>query len=72
MPGSALDLVQVGLCCQCRHVRVLGNDRNSRFYQCLRSQHDDSFRKFPALPVWNCSGYQVDRPEPQEVSPATA
>lgn len=72
MPGSARDLVQVGLCCQCRYVRVLGNDRGSQFYQCRRSQDDETFRKYPALPMWNCSGYQPDRPPSIEPSPATA
>ena len=22
----------------------------------------ETFRKYPALPMWNCSGYQPDRP----------
>jgi hypothetical protein len=49
--------VQPGLCETCRHARVIRSDRGSVFYLCQLSFEDPWFRKYPALPVTECSGY---------------
>jgi len=48
----------IGLCADCRYMRLLRSDRNSTFYFCERSKTDASFPKYPRLPVMDCSGYQ--------------
>lgn len=48
----------VGLCSICRHVRIIGNRRGSRFYLCGRSATDPRFRRYPPLPVLRCFGYE--------------
>lgn len=47
-----------GLCDSCRHQRVVGNTRGSRFSMCLRSKDDPAFPKYPRLPVRECRGYE--------------
>ena len=51
------ELDRVGLCATCLHVRVIGTDRDSRFYLCERSKTDPRFPRYPALPVVSCIGY---------------
>lgn len=61
----------VGLCSICRHARVTGNRRGSRFYLCSRSAEDPRFRRYPPLPVVRCFGYdpeEVGEPESPSVS----
>jgi hypothetical protein len=48
----------VGLCGSCRHQRVVGNTRGSRFSLCERSKTDPSFPKYPRLPVLECRGFE--------------
>ncbi len=48
----------VGLCASCRHARRTGNERGSSFWQCLRSQADPEFPRYPRLPVRACRGYE--------------
>jgi hypothetical protein len=47
-----------GLCPSCRYVRVVTNDRGSRFIFCERSRTDPRFPRYPRLPVLACSGYE--------------
>ena len=47
-----------GLCGACRHVKINRSDRGSVFYFCQRSLADPRFRKYPALPVLACPGYE--------------
>lgn len=58
MEPEPQDRIRAGLCAACAHVRVIVNDRGSRFIQCRRGLTDPSFRKYPVLPVWQCSGYE--------------
>jgi hypothetical protein len=51
---------RVGLCLSCQHVDVITSSRESTFYRCRRSENDPSFRKYPALPVVACRGYERD------------
>jgi hypothetical protein len=48
----------VGLCETCRHVRIIRSDRGTVFYLCTLSFTDQRFRKYPALPVIHCAGYE--------------
>lgn len=57
-----------GLCGDCGFARVIDGER-STFHLCERALTDSRFRKYPALPVWSCPGYQ--RREPQG-TPAVA
>jgi hypothetical protein len=47
-----------GLCGVCRHHRVTGNRRGSRFYLCELSKTDARFPRYPALPVVRCAGFE--------------
>ena len=52
-------MVDPGICNGCRHVRVIENDRGSKFYWCGRSKTDARFPKYPRLPVLRCVGFEV-------------
>jgi hypothetical protein len=54
-----------GLCPSCRHVRVITNDRGSRFLFCERSRTDPSYPRYPRLPVLACAGYERDNGPPE-------
>ena len=58
--GQASD-DRAGLCASCAHVQIITNDRGSRFYLCRLSFTDPRFRRYPAIPVVACPGYD---PEP--------
>jgi hypothetical protein len=47
-----------GLCADCRHARTLTSSGGSTFYQCLRSDTDARFVKWPRLPVLSCPGHE--------------
>ena len=47
----------LGLCAECAFMRMLQNDRGSKFYLCERSATDPAFAKYPRLPVVQCPGY---------------
>ena len=53
--------MNVGLCASCQHVRKVTSKRGSTFYQCGLARTDSSYRKYPPLPVRECTGY---RPAP--------
>ena len=46
-----------GLCAACARAKHITNDRGSIFVLCLHSAHDDSFPKYPRLPVVACPAY---------------
>jgi hypothetical protein len=54
-----------GLCAECRHVRVVQNRQGSRFYLCLRSREEPAFRRYPALPVMRCAGFEIRVRDPE-------
>ena len=64
-----------GLCATCQHMKCTVTKRGSSFYLCLRSQTDAAFRKYPALPVVQCRGYELlesdlpASPAPSETAP---
>lgn len=48
---------RVGLCSVCANVRLVQGDR-SMFYLCELAFRDARFRKYPALPVLRCEGFE--------------
>lgn len=48
----------VGLCSICIHARRVANTRGSIFWLCDRALADPRFRKYPALPVVSCFGFE--------------
>lgn len=48
----------IGLCADCRFMRLIESDRGSKFYLCERSATDARFPKYPRLPVLQCTGYE--------------
>ena len=49
---------RIGLCADCRFMRVIESARASKFYLCERSATDPTFPKYPRLPVLQCRGYE--------------
>jgi hypothetical protein len=47
-----------GLCASCRFAEIITSSRGSTFYLCTLSETNPAFRRYPALPVLRCSGYQ--------------
>jgi hypothetical protein len=50
---------RAGLCADCVHTRRIESDRGARFYLCELSATNPEYRKYPALPVIDCAGYQA-------------
>ena len=59
-PAADSLVSRVGLCLTCQHVDVITSSRESTFYRCRRAETDPTFRKYPALPVVACRGYERD------------
>lgn len=53
-----------GLCGGCHWARRIENRRGSAFLLCERHRSDPRFRKYPALPVLACEGFEP-REEPR-------
>ena len=51
----------IGECSMCVHCRRITSPRGSLFFMCQRAETDERFVRYPALPVWNCPGF--DREE---------
>jgi hypothetical protein len=64
----------VGLCGDCRWMRVVTNRRGSRFIRCGRADTDARFVRYPPLPVLHCIGYEPggERAAPQTSSDGSA
>jgi hypothetical protein len=67
-PLATMNDSKAGLCATCAFSRVIENRRGSRFYLCLMSETDRSFRKYPQLPVLRCVGY-AERQQVTETQP---
>jgi hypothetical protein len=50
--------VEPGLCGDCRHARVTRSARGGEFVRCRLADREPRFRRYPALPVRACEGYQ--------------
>jgi GNAT superfamily N-acetyltransferase len=55
-------MVPLGECGDCRHAQLVRSARGGVFLLCLRARADRRFAKYPALPRWQCAGY--DPPVP--------
>ena len=56
---------RVGLCSVCANVRLVQGER-STFYLCELAFRDARFRKYPALPVLRCAGFEEGNVEARE------
>lgn len=52
-----------GLCGNCAHARVIRTRKGGRFFLCLLSRVDPRFRRYPQLPVLECSGFRAGAPK---------
>ncbi len=66
MTSGTTDPDRVGLCLGCAWMRRIVSGRGSRFYLCGRHRHDDTFRKYPPLPVLQCRGFEPNPTDPPE------
>lgn len=57
---------RAGLCASCRLVEIITSSRGSTFYLCTLSATNPAFRRYPILPVRQCSGYQPVPPIPEQ------
>lgn len=56
-----------GLCNACVHQQLVPNRRGSVFSLCRRSKTDESFPRYPRLPVMECRGFEAgDKPSGAE------
>jgi len=53
-------MVPPGECGTCRQARVVRSARGAVFYLCTRSRTDARYPKYPALPRWQCAGFDPD------------
>jgi len=53
---------EAGLCDSCLHQRLVHNTRGSTFSLCERSRYDESYPRYPRLPVLACRGFQERAP----------
>ncbi|MCC6388254.1 MAG: hypothetical protein IT302_12845 [Dehalococcoidia bacterium] len=49
---------RIGLCAACTHARTVRSARGSTFWLCALAAADPRFRKYPALPVLRCEGFE--------------
>jgi hypothetical protein len=49
---------RAGLCADCVHARRIESDRGAIFYLCELAAVNTAYRKYPALPVLRCAGFQ--------------
>jgi hypothetical protein len=47
-----------GLCATCAHAKTIASARGSTFTLCERAEDDPRYRKYPALPVFTCDGFE--------------
>jgi hypothetical protein len=59
---SATQPDRAGLCASCRSAEIITSSRGADFYLCALSKTDPAFRRYPVLPVRQCSGYQPTAP----------
>ena len=50
---------RVGLCSLCTNVQRIVSARGAVFWLCTLAKEDGRFRKYPALPVLKCSGFEA-------------
>ena len=55
---------RAGLCATCRFVEIVPSSKGATFYLCTLAATNPGFRRYPALPVRVCPGYQTVRRDP--------
>ena len=53
---------RAGLCASCRFAEFITSSRGSTFYLCTLAVTNPAFRRYPSLPVRQCTGYQAAPP----------
>jgi hypothetical protein len=48
----------VGLCASCVHAATVASSKGSVFWLCRLSETNPAFKKYPALPVVVCAGFE--------------
>ena len=48
----------VGLCANCRFMREQGTKRGAVFFRCARADEDETFKRYPPIPVLRCRGFE--------------
>jgi hypothetical protein len=54
---------EVGLCSICNRASILVSANGITFWRCNRSDLDATFRRYPTLPVEDCSGFERGSPK---------
>jgi hypothetical protein len=52
-------MVEPGLCAICRHARRIVSGKGSAFWMCELAKDDARFRRYPRLPVIECTGFEA-------------
>jgi hypothetical protein len=56
-----------GLCADCRHARLNQTRRGPVYLRCQLASVDESFPRYPRLPVLRCAGHQPAKdPDPDQ------
>jgi len=58
IPGPQSRKSGAGLCDTCEYQQLVRNTRGSTFSLCRRSREDETYPRYPRLPVLSCPGYQ--------------
>ncbi len=59
---------EAGLCGRCAWVDAVRSARGSTFLRCMRSETEpERFAKYPRLPRYECTGFEVAREPAREV-----
>ena len=49
---------RVGLCIGCRFMLEQGTKRCTVFFRCTRADEDETFKRYPPIPVRRCHGFE--------------
>ena len=61
-PLRNIPVPQVGLCSGCSNALEQASAKGQRFWRCRLAESDSAFRRYPPLPVQDCSGFQRGQP----------
>ena len=49
---------RVGICMDCRFVLEQATKQGAVFFRCGRADEDETFNRYPAIPVLGCPGFE--------------
>ena len=61
-PLRSVPLPEVGLCSGCSNALAQASGKGQRFWRCTLAERDPAFRRYPPLPVQDCSGFRAGQP----------